>query len=110
MEEVVAQSEKSVPEVAQELWTMIRSYAMQETVEPIKGLGRYVALGMAGSVMLGTGLILLAVGGLRALQTETGSPLTGNWSWAPYLITLAGLVLVIILAVMAIARKPKGRT
>jgi hypothetical protein len=25
---------------------------------------------------------------LRALQTETGTTFTGNWSWAPYIIVL----------------------
>ena len=35
------------------------------------------------------------LGGLRALQTETGTTFDGNWSWAPYLIALAGAGVVL---------------
>lgn len=99
-------SDKSVPALAAELWDLVRAYIKQETVEPIKGLGRRVAFGLAGSVMLSVGLVLLALGGLRALQTETGDTFDGNWSWAPYLIALAGAGLVIAL-VMRGTRKRK---
>lgn len=81
--------DKSLPTQATELLDLVRAYAKQETVEPLKGIGRYLAWGLAGSVLLGVGLLLLAVGGLRALQTETGTTFEGNWSWAPYLIVLA---------------------
>lgn len=81
-------SDKSLPSLAAELWDLVRAYARQETVEPLKGLGRFVAFGVAGSVMLGTGIVLLVLGGLRALQTETGDAFDGNLSWAPYLIAL----------------------
>jgi hypothetical protein len=98
-------SEKSVPALAAELWDLVRAYVKQETVEPIKGLGRKVAFGVAGSLLLSIGLVLLALGGLRALQTETGTTFHGNWSWAPYLITLAGTVIVIALAGMAMRKR-----
>lgn len=90
-------SETSLPAQAAQLWDLVRAYAKQETIEPIKGLGRYAAMGIAGSVFLSIGLVLLALGGLRALQTETGDTFTGNWSWAPYLIALAGTTIVILL-------------
>ena len=103
-------SEKSVPALAAELWDLVRAYAKQETVEPMKGLGRYAAFGVAGSVVLSVGLVLLLLGGLRALQTETGTTFTGNWSWAPYLITLVGCAAVAALAARAItAKSRKGR-
>jgi len=102
-------SEKSLPALAAELWDLVRAYAKQETVEPLKGLGRFIAFGLAGSVTIGVGLVLLAVGGLRALQTETGSTFHGNWSWLPYLIVLVGCA---SLAGIAISRtgKRKART
>lgn len=90
-------SETSLPAQAAQLWDLVRAYAKQETIAPIKGLGRYAAMGIAGSVLLSIGLVLLALGGLRALQTETGDTFTGNWSWAPYLITLVGTAIVILL-------------
>ena len=100
-------SDTSVPALAAELWDLVRAYVKQETVEPIKGLGRKVAFGIAGSVLLSIGLVLLALGGLRALQTETGTTFEESWSWAPYLITLVGLAVLIGLAVKVGMRKRK---
>jgi len=102
---MAADTEKSVPALAAELWDLVRAYIKQETVEPIKGLGRKVALGVAGSLLLSIGLVLLALGGLRALQTETGDTFDGSWSWAPYLITLVGTVVVIGLAAMGMRKR-----
>lgn len=98
-------TEKSVPALAAELWDLVRAYAKQETVEPMKGLGRYAAFGVAGSVLLSVGLILLLLGGLRALQTQTGTTFDGNWSWAPYLIALAGTGIVIALVARGMAKR-----
>jgi hypothetical protein len=69
-------------------------------------VARYLAFGIAGSVLLSIGLLLLALSGLRALQTETGSTFTGNWSWAPYLICTVAVVLVAAVAVLAVSRGP----
>jgi formate-dependent nitrite reductase membrane component NrfD len=98
-------TEKSVPALAAELWDLVRAYAKQETVEPMKGLGRYAAFGVAGSALLAVGLILLLLGGLRALQTQTGTTFDGNWSWAPYLIALAGTGIVIALVARGMAKR-----
>lgn len=94
-------------ETARELLDLLKAYLRQETVEPLRRLGRYVGLGLAGSALLAVGLVLLALSGLRALQTETGSTFTGSWSWAPYLIVLVGLGVAIALLVSAVTR---GRT
>jgi hypothetical protein len=70
-------------------------YLKQETLEPLKGLGRFLRYGIAGSFCLALGLLLLLVGLLRLLQEETGTALTGDWSWVPYLaVTVAGLVVI----------------
>jgi hypothetical protein len=73
-------------------------YVKQETIDPLKGLGRFLAWGMAGSVAIALGVLLLLVGVLRLLQDETGSALTGKWSWVPY-----GSVSVIGLGVVGLA-------
>lgn len=85
-----------------ELWQLVVDYAKQETVVPIKGLARFVAIGVAGSAALGLGLVLLVLALLRALQTETDTTFTGNLSWAPYAITLVACVVVAGLAARAI--------
>ena len=101
-------AEKSLPTLASELWDLVRAYAKQETIEPLKGIGRFIAFGLAGSLLLGLGLLLLAVSGLRALQTETGATFDGNWSWAPYLIVLAGCALFIGLLASRMGKKKKA--
>src|SRR3984957_15577455 len=59
-------------------------YVKQETLAPLKGLLRFAAAGVAGSIAIAIGVVLILVGALRVLQDETGSALTGDWSWVPY--------------------------
>jgi hypothetical protein len=89
---------------------LVVDYAKQETLGPLKGLGRYVALGAVGSVALSAGGILLVLAGLRALQTETGTTFEGNLSWLPYVITAAAAMGVIGLAVWRITKGPAARS
>lgn len=86
-----------LPNAVTELWELLIAYVKQETVDPLKKLGRYVAMGVTGAILLGLGLVLLVMAGLRALQDETGTTFTGNWSWVPYAI-----VLIVGVAVMAL--------
>ncbi|MFA5884065.1 MAG: hypothetical protein WDA60_09475 [Acidimicrobiia bacterium] len=86
-------SRPSLPELVLELKDLIVTYLKQETLVPIQQLGRYLAFGVAGSVLMGTGVMLLALGCLRLLQTETGTTFTGNWSWVPYLLVFAALMI-----------------
>ncbi len=98
-------NDKSIPDLVSELWDLVRAYAKQETIEPAKGLGRFVALGLAGSVLLGVGTVLLVLAVLRVLQDQTGTTFDGNWSWAPYLITLAISLAVVGAALSAVRKK-----
>ncbi|MBA3956548.1 MAG: hypothetical protein H0X58_07785 [Acidimicrobiia bacterium] len=95
----------SLPHLATDLWDLVRAYAKQETIEPIKGIGRFVAFGLAGSLLIGVGSVLLALTVLRALQSETGSTFDGGWSFAPYVVTLFVCAGVIGAALMATRRK-----
>ena len=97
-----ADDDKGLPTLAVELKDLVVAYAKQETIEPIKGLGRFVGFGLAGSMLLSLGLVLLVLAGLRALQTETGTTFDGTLSFLPYVITLVGCVLVIALAARGI--------
>jgi len=83
---------------------LVIDYVKQETLDPIKGLGRYLLFGVAGSVALAIGLVILAIALLRLLQGETGGTFAGNWSWAPYLICTVVVVAVAAAAVLAVAR------
>ena len=89
---------------SQEVVRLVVDYIKQETLDPVKGLGRYVVFGVAGSVALSIGLFVLAVGFLRLLQTETGTTFSGNLSWVPYVICAVLVVLIAFIAVKAISR------
>ena len=60
------------------MWELTVAYAKQETVDPLKGLGRFLGYGVSGSLVFGFGALLLLLSLLRALQTETGTTFTGN--------------------------------
>lgn len=83
---------------------VVKEYARQETLGPLAGAGRWLALGSVGSLLLGLGSILTLLGTLRLLQTET-SAFDGAWSWVPY-----GIVLVVAvgLAVVTLSRVKKS--
>jgi hypothetical protein len=99
-------TDKSVPQVVNELWSLTRDYARQETLDPLKGIGRYLAYGFVGAVLTSIGVILLMLALLRALQTETGSTFHGNLSWIPYLIVL---IVGALLGVFAFSRISRSR-
>ena len=98
---------KSLPQVLSELKDMTITYARQETIDPLKNLGRFVGLGVIGSVLLGIGGVLVALAFLRFLQTETGPHLTGNLTWIPYLATLALVAVFALVALKRITAKPR---
>src|SRR5437764_11690755 len=92
--------ERSLPTQIAELWRLVLAYFRQETVEPVRNLGRFVAFGVAGSLVLGIGVGLLMLATLRFFQTETGSTFTGHLSWVPYVIMF---VVSLVLAGAAMA-------
>lgn len=102
--------DKSLPTQIGELWRLVLAYFRQETVEPVRNLGRFVGLGIAGSLLLGLGVGLLMLATLRFFQTETGSTFSGHLSWVPYLIML---VVAFVLAGAAMAgwnaTRPSGK-
>ncbi len=77
-----------LPSHAQDLWQLVLGYFKQEVLDPIRGVGRFVAYGLAGSALIGLGLVVLFLGVLRFLQDQTGDALDGHLSFVPYLITL----------------------
>lgn len=98
-------NDKSIPTLVSELWQLTVTYLKQETIVPIKSLGRFVAFGFTGAFLLSVACLLLLLGGLRALQTETGDTFQGGWSFGPYLITL---VVAGVVAGIAASRIGKG--
>lgn len=96
---------RPLPDLLSELWELVQTYVKQETVDPIKGVGRFVAYGVAGAFLVGIGVVLLSVGVLRVLQSETDTTFTGSLTWIPY-----GIVFVAMLTGGALSLKAiRGR-
>lgn len=99
----------SFPELLKDLRELVGGYVAERTIGPLRGLIRYVIFGIAGSVALGFGLVLLAVGLLRALQDTTGGFFGGQLNWLPYLITGAALMVMVGFAAAAAVKGMKRR-
>ncbi len=80
--------DKGLPGEAQDLFQLVVGYAKQETLDPIRNLGRFVGYGLAGALLGSLGAVLLLLGGLRLLQTETGDAFDGKLSFVPYVLVL----------------------
>ncbi len=91
-------------ETGTETIQLVIDYVKQETLDPLRGLGRYVLFGVAGAVCLAIALVVLAIALLRLLQGETGSTFSGNLSWVPYVICTIVVVGVAALAVWSVTR------
>ncbi len=86
---------------------LVVSYLKQETVGPLKDLGRYTAYGTLGSVFIGGGLVLLLVGLLRGLQTF--SWFQGNLDWIAYVVVWLVAVAIGAMAAWRISSGPAKR-
>ena len=100
----MAQSTKSFQETIRELWELLTGYARQETVEPLRNLGRRIGLGIAGSVLFSLGWFLITLGTMRLLQTHS-LPVIHDWfmvhNWATYGVGL----LLLGLGILGVVRK-----
>lgn len=94
---------KPIAVVVGELWELLRAYAKQETIDPLRSIGHFLAWGVAGAFSLAIGVFFLALGGLRALQTEADTPWSGSLA---YVIVLVGLAAV---SVVAVVQTTKGQ-
>jgi len=83
---------------------LVKDYAKQETLGPLKGAGRWLALGSVGATFIGLGLVLVLLGVLRLLQTELDA-FDGGFSWVPYVIVF---VMCLGLAWVALSRVKKA--
>jgi len=87
-----------------ELIDYFRSYVMQETVDPLRGVGRWLAYGASGAFCLGLGLVIVLLGVLRTIQVEWHRSSSGSWSWVAYLITLLVAVGLLVITLMRIKK------
>ena len=98
-------ADKSVSTLANELSALVVTYAKQETVDPLKNLGRFVGWGFAGAILIATGGVIGILATVRVLETETGQHLHGELTWVPY---AGGIILALVGAVWSVSRIWKG--
>jgi hypothetical protein len=70
-----------------EIVDLVKGYAKQETIDPLRNVGRYLGYGLGGGLLMSLGFVLLLISLLRVLQTET-DVFDGNWSFVPYVIVV----------------------
>ncbi len=88
------------------LVSILRAYLKQETLDPIRGLGRYLGFGLTSTICFAVAEIFLVLGVVRVLQTTTGA-FEGNLSFIPYLVGLIASLVFIYLALLALKRDGK---
>ena len=89
---------------------LLKDYVRQETLGPLKGAGRWIALGIVGALLIGTGTAFLALGTLRLSQSEWPSTFAGRWmSLVPYAIAIVFCCVVAGMALMRINKQPLNK-
>ncbi|MEY3290925.1 MAG: hypothetical protein RLY19_1016 [Actinomycetota bacterium] len=89
----------------------VKAYARQETIEPLKGAARWVAVGSVASLSLGLALVFVTLAVLRLSQDLGGTVLDGSWSFVHYFITLVVLSILVAITFSRISQSSlaKGR-
>lgn len=87
----------------------VKEYARQETVEPIRGAARWVAVGTVASLCLGVAMLYAALAVLRLSQDLGGSALDGSWSFLHYLVTAVVLAVLVKVTISRIGRTSLAR-
>ena len=82
---------------------MVRDYVKQETLDPLRGVGRWLAWGIVGAIALLFGAVVGLVGLLRFLQAELFNQ-QDRLTWAPYFIVMFVALGLIWLSLTRIAR------
>lgn len=91
-------------DLVSEVVESVKSYAVQETVGPIKGAVRWVGAGLLAALCLGVATLYGALGVLRLSQDLGGTVLDGGLSFVHYLVTVVVLSVVVALATSRVRR------
>lgn len=83
----------------------VKQYARQETIEPMKGAARWVAVGTIAALSLGISIVFLTLAVLRLSQDLGGNTLDGSWSFVHYFITLAVVAVLVALSFSRISQR-----
>ena len=95
-----------ITEELSDVWRLIVGYTKQETAAPLRGIVNFARFGFMAMTgfAIAAGFASLAV--VRALQTETGDALHGNWSFVPYIASIGGTGIVLAFAIRSVVKTP----
>jgi hypothetical protein len=94
---------------ADDVVELVTTYVKQETIGPLRGAGRWLVMGAAGSFLLGLGLVIVLLGVLRLIQAEWDRAATGALSWLSYLLVLVLTVALLFVVLRRINRDSLNR-
>ncbi len=101
----------SIQRDLEEVRDLFIRYFKQQTLQPLKDLGRFVLFGALGSIFVAFGVVVGLLGLLRMIQ-DLFPVLDGSLSFVPYLIVVVLAALVAAIVVQRIfagaARRSKG--
>jgi cytochrome c-type biogenesis protein CcmH/NrfF len=83
---------------------LVKAYAKQETIDPLRSVGSYLAWGVPGALLLAVGWVFLLIAMLRALQTELHA-FDHGWSFVPYLAVVAVGGIIVALFVRRVMKR-----
>lgn len=94
-------------EGAQDLQKMLVTYAKQETVDPLKTLGKYLGFGIGGAICMFLSIFFISLGALRFLQGIEKFGGGGAGSLVPYLGSFATLIVMMAIVLISLLRAKK---
>jgi flagellar biosynthesis protein FliQ len=101
----------SIQRDLEEVRDLFIRYFKEQTVQPLKDLGRFVMFGVLGSILVAFGVVIGLLGLLRMFQ-DLFPVLDGSLSFIPYLIVVVLALLIGALVVQRIfagaPRRSKG--
>lgn len=101
----VVSSDRSTGNELGDVVDLVKQYARQETLGPLRGAGRWIAFGIAGAISLSVAAVFAVLGVLRLLQNEFAPTFAGRWmSLVPYLVAIVTSLVVIGVTISRISR------
>ncbi len=95
----------SATDQVSDLVESVKAYAQQETLGPLKGAVRWLAMGSLAALSLGLAMVFGAMAVLRLSQDLGGTALDGSWSFLHYFITLSVMSLLVWLTFSRISKR-----
>lgn len=87
-----------------EIVDLVVAYARQETIEPLRGAGRWILWGVVSMALVSVGMVLVALGLLRLVQDLSSGVFDGPWSFVPYVFGTMFAVVVVGVALFQVRR------